>query len=180
MSVSVGQIRTWHPGATLWRRLAAGLDPRPQLVEEAAAVSPQVIRYEFAWKLRLRRSVQNSLPTSVWKLWISSLVSRRRTLGPSQAARSGDFMPRLARSGITRTGDVRRRFSERARFSGVLPNVWHHPAVRRAPPCMSSAEVTWGGRHCGADYPTRVSGLGLPFPANRTEGGRWESGRRPG
>lgn len=81
MSVFVGQIRTcrvphapWHPGATHWRHLTAERDPRPQLLEEAAAVGPQVIGYEFAWKLRLRRSVQNSLPTSVWKLWISSLV----------------------------------------------------------------------------------------------------------
>ena len=81
MSVFVGQIRTcripdapWHPGATLWRQLTAEGDPRPQLLEEAVAVGPQVIGYEFAWKLRLRRSVQNSLPTSVWTLWISSLV----------------------------------------------------------------------------------------------------------
>ena len=58
----------------LGSQLSAELDPRPQLFEEAAAVGPQVLGYEFAWKLRLRRSVQNSLPTSVWKLWISSLV----------------------------------------------------------------------------------------------------------
>lgn len=58
----------------LYRQLTAKLDPRPHVFEEAAAVGPQVLRYEFAWQLRLRRSVQNSLPTSVWKLWISSLV----------------------------------------------------------------------------------------------------------
>jgi hypothetical protein len=58
----------------LGSQLTAERDTRPQFFEEAAAVGPQVLGYEFAWKLRLWRSVQNSLPTSVWKLWISSIV----------------------------------------------------------------------------------------------------------
>ena len=74
-----------------------GARPAPATLEEAAAVGPQVLGYEFAWKLRLRRSVQNSLPTSVWKLWISSLVEpqahtwtlKRRVLATLCHARRG-------------------------------------------------------------------------------------------
>jgi hypothetical protein len=66
-----------HPCAILWRQLMAQRDQRSLLVYEAGAVGPQVLGYEFAWKLRLGRgrrstrlaSVQNSLPTSLWKLW---------------------------------------------------------------------------------------------------------------
>jgi peptidoglycan hydrolase-like protein with peptidoglycan-binding domain len=80
------------------------------------------------------------------------LSSRRRTLEPSKRRVLATFMPRVARPGITRTGDVQRELSERARFLG--PNVWHHPAVRRAPACISCAELRWGGQPCGADHPT--------------------------
>ena len=123
-------------------RTHGGVRPAPAALRGAAAVGPQVLGYEFAWKLRLRRSVQNSLPTSVWKQWISSIVEPQAHNLGSQAARSGDFMTPSARSGITRTGDLQRIPRKEREFLRALPNVCQHPAVRRAPPCLSSGELS--------------------------------------
>lgn len=96
MAVLVGQIRTcciphvpWC--ATVWRHLPAELDPRPQLLEEAAAVGSEVLGYEFAWKLSLRRSVQNSLTTPGVETVDKSDCGAAGAHLASQAARSADL-----------------------------------------------------------------------------------------
>ena len=78
----------------------------------------------------------------MWKQWISSIVEPQAHNLGSQAARSGDFMTPSARSGITRTGDLQRIPRKEREFLRALPNVCQHPAVRRAPPCLSSGELS--------------------------------------
>ena len=91
---------------SLGSQLSAELDPRPQLFEEAAAVGPQVLGYEFAWKLRRWRSVPELTPHVGVETVDKFACGAAGAHLDSQVARSGDFMPRVAGPGITRTGDA--------------------------------------------------------------------------
>lgn len=166
--------RTWHPDATFWRQLTTELDPRQQLIEEAAAVSPQIFRYEFAWKLRLGRRPRSSCPVGsrthspprLWKLWKTQLNRRLAGLTSRRVpATLTTPSPAWGSVGWGRATDCRK---ERELLQHVTPSPF------RPSPCPLAQERDADG----SSYQPRRRGSPDVAPPGRLKG--WRSSRSVG
>jgi hypothetical protein len=132
-----GPNHSRDPAPTQRSLAAAHGGPRP--VAAARLGSGRNRRADPRKRIRLEAQAQalgpEQLPTSVWKLWISSIVEPQ--------ARTWALKRRVLRLYDTfgavwdhSNGGRAENSSERARISAGLPNVCLRFAVRTAPPCV--------------------------------------------